>query len=657
MANEEIIQQFKVVDSGATAALSKVDAKIQEVKNHTNELSDSHKKHGKGIDDVGKQLLGLGERHASARHSLMLFSEATGVARGGLMTMAHSMGMLGPAAGAALGGFILLKEGLEAQAEEAAKAREKYDQLREAWLKFQEVRKEKAEVLEFGEEGAQSNKEQLAADAVKHAAQRQLNELENERSTDYNKKSVLGKGMEHASFFIDQMKSFFSGESEDEYNARIANEKENLKGQIGRASAGENVSDKDKQQHKKWMEITKETQQDMNKLEIQNAYAKGENLEIIEKQVEALHKQVQEHKEIAKHEKDAVILAAMKKQIQSEEMALAQKYNERDEKYHQRGAQLRELGRPGAFSSAYEKAKYAENEKFQNEMDKMESRPLSDQKKLKEKHEESLAKIELDRKDELMTRSAEIDAQKLRNEGKNFEAEKTLLEAHFRELGDKHKGDVEQQKMDEAAYNAQLEKLTIEHNNEEAQFTANNRAEMLRLKGDSYEAERVQLDEWLREEKEKHVGHEEELKALYDKRKGDIDRREKEARVETLAGYNIQLQSALHGHGVGSVLTMQEEHRKKLEEIKNSAHPEDAKLENQAYKARIDRMKHESDLEMQSKKTVGFMDLSSGWESFAAALNKSPKEQEQLAEAKETNQLLGRIESALSKSADATMVQ
>lgn len=652
---DEIIQRFRVIDSGATAALEKIDSKINEVKESTAQLDKHTKKGGDAFVEMGKKMVGLGEHHLSARHAIKLFSEATDIGRGGIMTMIHSMGMLGPAVGGALGGFILLKEMLESQAEEAAKAKERYDQLSESVRKYRELRKEKAEVLEYGAQGAEAGKEQLAADDLKHAAQKRLNLLETGHSANYGSKGSGGKAAEFVGFFWDQMKSVFTGESEEDYKGRMENEKSDLRTAIGQMNATEKQTQGDKDKYKRWNEINKDSQKELNVLEIKSTYARGENLDILEEQFAVLHKQVQEHKEIAKHETDAVAKAEMLKQIQSEEIALANKYNERDDKYYARGVLMRQSKAPGAFATGEEKAKFGEETRFAAEMHESEKAGINTES-IKKRHEENLAKIELERKDQLMMESTAIDAQKLKNQGKTYEAELAMADARARERGDKHKGDIEQQKMDEEAYKAEIEKITIDHDNQEAAFLASNREEILRLKGDAYGAERTQLDEWLREEKEKHVGHEEELKALYAKKSADINRRETEERTKVLGGYRVELTAALMGQGAGSVLRMQQEHAEKQSEYLRTGHQDYATAENEAYEAKIRRMKHESDLELSSKNKVGFMDIGGAWESFASGLNKNPKEQEQLNEMKTTNQILGRIEQTFGK-AQGELVQ
>ncbi len=125
MANEdEIIQQFKVIDSGATAALGAIDAKIQQVKTSTTSLSAAHQNHGNTIKHVGEHAQHLGGHLNHTRHQMMLFSEATGASRQGLMTMMHSMHSIGGSVGIAVGAFIILKEAVSTYREELKKAQE-----------------------------------------------------------------------------------------------------------------------------------------------------------------------------------------------------------------------------------------------------------------------------------------------------------------------------------------------------------------------------------------------------------------------------------------------------------------------------------------------------------------------------------------------------
>src|ERR1700685_4472440 len=144
MANEdEIIQQFKVVDAGATAALGKIAASTKEVSKATHEADGASGKHGEGVEKLGKQLVGLGHHHTSARHAVRLFAEATGVGTGGIMTLVHSMGMMGPELGGAVGGFIRLKQAMDAEAEAAKAAKDHTDALIESVMKYTEARKER----------------------------------------------------------------------------------------------------------------------------------------------------------------------------------------------------------------------------------------------------------------------------------------------------------------------------------------------------------------------------------------------------------------------------------------------------------------------------------------------------------------------------------
>ena len=649
MAEEEIIQKFKVVDAGATAALGAIDEKIQDVKSSTTGLDASTRAHGEANKKAGEHVKEHGSHLGHTRHALRLFAEATGASSGELMTMFHSITTLGPALGVALGAFILLKSALESQAEAAEKAKEHYDQLSEAVRKYQEARKEKANVLEYGEQGAAAHKEQLDADAEMKAAQKRLNELNTGRSANYGSKSVGGKSLEFIGMFVEQFKSVFSGETEGEFGERRESEKGDLAGAIGRMGATEKDTQRDKDKYKGWNDTTRETQIEMNKLDIQSTYARGENLEIIEKQVEALHKQVQAHKEIAKHLTEDVAQEEMKKQIQTEEMALAAKYNERDDKFRERAIKSNDaLHAPSVFGSAERKATFAEDKRYEAEKFEADKAGINTEA-ITFRHEQAIKKIKMDAAREITNEQVSIHAQQLRNEGNSFEAEKEMAENHYKEILEKHTGNSKLQKLDLEQYNADVEKLTIAHNNEIAAYTSELTEEAQRIKGDQYGSERTALEEWHRKELEMHKDQAEQINKLYAQKSGDINRREKDERAKTLGGYQVERMAALMGQGVGGVLKMQQEHGEKQAEYARTGHTDYAQAEEAAYEAKIRRMKHESDLELSSKKGVGFMDVSSGWETFAASLGKSPKEQEQLNELKNTNVLLTRIDASLAK--------
>ena len=641
---DEIIQQFKVVDAGATAALGNIDEKIQDVKSSTTQLDAATKSHGEATKKAGEHVAAHSAHLGHARHAIRLFSEATGASSGELMTMFHSVSMLGPALGVALGAFILMKSALESQAEAAAKAKEHYDQLADAVRKYQEARKEKSEVLEYGQQGAEANKEQLAADAQKRAAQKRLNELNSSRSSNYDSKSAGGKAVEGVGVLWEQIKSVVSGETEAEYKVRVENEKSELRTAIGQTNATEKASQADKDKYKPWNDISKESQSEMNKLEIASTYQRGESLDILEKQFEVLHKQEQAHKAIAKNEKDEVALAEMKKQIQSDSMAVAAKYNEIEDKKREREIKTNEaLHAPSVFASNERKATFAEDKKYEAEIHEAEKAGIATEA-ITFRHERAIAKIKMDEQREITNEEVSIKAQQLRNNGQTFDAELAMAANHYSEMLEKHTSNSKMQKLDLEQYNADVNKLNIAHNNEVSAYTSELTEESMRIKGDQYGSERVALQEWHRKELEMHQDQAVQINKLYAQKTNDINRREKEEREKTLGGYQVERMAALMGQGVGSVLKMQQEHGEKQAEYKRTGHNDYAQAEEAAYEAKIARMKHESDLELGSKKSVGFMDLSSGWESFASSLNKNPKEQEQLNEMKSTNQILREIQ-------------
>lgn len=655
---DEIVQRFRVVDDGATSTLGGIDAKIKDVKASTKAVADETKKHSEAMNEGRHkaQLFGIGMD--KMQHISRLLQETMGSTGRAIMGVVYPMMMFGPAVGIAAGAFTLLKETLSEQAEAAQKAKEKYEALIEAARKFQEQRKVRAETYELGEKGKEAQDEERADNAAKMAGGKRLKELREGRTSGYASKSTAGKFGEHLDFFWEQAKSVFSGETEEEWKARIEGEKGELEAQNNRMRIQEETARKNKEEKfKPWNDINKEANKALNKIEIQSSYARGENLDLLQKQFDILHGQVQAHKEIAKHEMDEVAKSEMQKEIQAEELALANKYNQLDDKRFEREQKLNQIkNSPGAFSTAEQKAKFSENAKYENEV--REAQKIdADIGQIAQRHKDNLLKITMDAADQIMMAKAEVNAQELRNDGKKFDAERAIAEAHYKDAFDKHKGDAANQLIDKEKLAADLNKIAIDENNDEKAFTASNRADILRLKGDSYAAERVQLEEWLRSEKEKHVDHEDELQALYSKKAADINWREKQERTKTLGGYAAELATAVLGQGAGSALKMQQDHAAKQAEILHGAHPEDAALDEQAYEAKVRRMKHESDLELLGKKTVGFSDIGGAWESFAAGLNKNPKEQEQLNEMKTTNSILTRIADSFGKGATGEIVE
>lgn len=635
--SDEIVQRFKVENGDAVEKLSKHDAALKKIELSTKQLGKSHSEHGSSLEKLGKQFVGLEGHHGSLRHAMRLVSEATGVNVQGMTTLSHSMGMLGPIAGAAAAGFIMVRQQAEAMNESIQKSKEKYEQLAEAVKKYDEERKARGKVFEFGEEGAKALGEEDASDAQMRAAQARLNELRSGKSKDYGSKSWLGRRFEDAGRFGMRIFGMTTHEGEE-------NEADQLQGAINRQRARQEAARKEAEKNKEWNDIEKNDRSKLTEINAQQVYARGTNLKLMEEELGILDKQLDAKIAMQNAELDPVRKEALGKEVDKAQVEYARKKIELEDKRIERAERLRQITQgPGVFSTSQEKATFAENTRYEKEKREAE-RIGADTSHLKQNHEDALKKIEMDAQSELATQRASIRAQQLRNDGDNFAAEKTMADAHYQEMLIKDYGNKEKLKLDEEQHAAEIQKITIAHNNEVASYTSNLKQESLRIKGDQYGSEREALEEWQRKELELHKDQADQIRALHDQRAADITRREKEERTQILGGYATEVTGATLGHGAAGVQRMLLEHQAKQREYARTGQGDYAAAENQAFQARISRMKLESDMELSSKNRVGFMDVAGGWESFASSLNQNPMQQMQLNEQKATNQILREIQ-------------
>lgn len=642
MANEdEILIQFKGVDAGATVAAQKTAKAINDVKDATQQGKKSHDEHGNAAKQLADKMLGLEHRHVSARHAVKLFSEATDIGRGSIMTMSHSVAMLGPALGTALGAFLLFKEAMKEEAEAAAKAKEKTDELAESVRKFREERKEKDTVFQYGEEGAKSHAEETASRKTIESLRSRLREAETGQSKNFETKSFGGKIWEQmgkaASDLMDEVTGSHGNESEEA--------KSQLRMQIAQMEANEKASKAQAERYKRYQDAMRPAKEAMQEAEMHTAQHGGSAADFKEK-IDAQKMMIANLEELTKKAETNAEKEELGNKIKEEEIKLQRLRTEASNKYFADRQKMEKMEGPGVFATKQEKATFAENQRY--DVEKREAGQMQklgfdvDTKALEQKHADEIKKIKMDADNELLMKRAGIQAQQLRNDGDNFAAEKALADAHYKEMMSKDTGNKEMQTLDTEQHNADIQKLTIAHNNEIASYTSNLTQESLRIKGDQFGAEREALQEWQRKELEMHKDQADQIKSVHAQKLADINDREKEHHKEVMFGFKNELINATLGSGVANVASMFEEHRKKQRDKTLTA--EEKAAEQQAFDAKIHRMRTESDAEMQGKNKVGFMDLSSAWESFSSSLNRDPMAQKQYEEQKMTNDLLRSID-------------
>lgn len=640
MSDEEIIQRFKVESGNSVSELGKVDNALKQISNSTNALKKHQEEHGSTLQKLGKEFVGLGHHHASLRHGIRLLAESTGLGSQSMMTFAHSTGMLGPVAGAGVAAIIALKTAWDAHNEAIQKAYEGYDQAVDRVREFDKERNKTAMRSEYGERGMKAQDELEAAEKAINAAK----VLRDKASGDIH-------GNE--SGYIARIISFYGGAwRQSGADARMEGE---ASATINREQARITAINAELERQKKYQDAVKPAQDAMRSAETELA---GGKMQIgMQDKIEAQEQLIAAMEKLKAEEKDKVVKKEYEIELDKQQNELIKMRLDLKEGEYQRQQKLFELtNHPGAFATGQERSTFAENKRYgaaRHEALK-ELNAAGDPTKifpvmeaLEKEHNENLKKIQMDSASELATQRASINAQNLRNQGDNFGAEMTMADAHHQEMLVKDFGNEEKLKLDREQYNAEIQKLTIAHHNEIESYTSNLRSESLRIKGDQYGAEREALEEWQRKELELHKDQASEIRALHDQRAQDITRREKEERSQILGGYATEVTAATLGNGAAGVQRMLLEHQSKQREYARTGQGDYAAAENQAFEARIHRMRLDSDMELSGKRGVGFMDLAGGWDQFASSLNKNPMEEKQLAEQQAANALLNSIDRKL----------
>ena len=194
------------------------------------------------------------------------------------------------------------------------------------------------------------------------------------------------------------------------------------------------------------------------------------------------------------------------------------------------------------------------------------------------------------------------------------------------------------------------EKELKEFESNKLSFAAQMREETLRIKGDSFSAEKEQLEEWHRKELLEHRDQADKINALYGVKLADLQRRRGQQFADTMQGYQNQITGATLGSAMAQIQGMQYEHEKKQAEYARMNTPEakaEATLENQAYAARIHEMQREGAHKLLGEQKVGFMEAGGAWEAFSRGLNQDPFKMEQRAREIEANNLLTSIDKKL----------
>ena len=641
MAGEdEIIQKWRIVDAGAVQTLTNIDKQIQATRTSTASLNTTVQEHGGQITKLGEKMVGLGERHMNARHAVMLFSEATGVGRGGIMTLMRSMMMMGPVVGAAIGGFILFKQAMDAEAEAAQKSAEKHKELAEAVQEFNNKRKESAKVFEFGKEGAEAGKEEAAARKVIDDNNRRIQELTTTPS-DPRKMGFLRTAMDWWGL------PGVSGTKKDlEHGDPAAlREKQALEEENTRIAQVQKLAEAEKERHKKYQAELLPAQDSVAAAERKIAEGRGLDLKASQEMIDAHDKLIRSLKRLEATEKEAPEKRKLHVELEKEEVEQIKRRNEQKDKEYERKIKLANIiNAPGVFATPRQKAESAENKSYDAEKHEAE-RIGGDVEAITRRHNDRMTQIANEEKSATNTRRAAIDALVLQNKGQHYQAELGRAEAHWKSERASHEGNVDAQKLDDDMYAAEKDKIMQDHINQNVNNLERMNVETLRLKGDNFEAEREQLKNELKAQLKLHADQADDIKALKKLKGEDIDRRQSEDRTKVLGGYHAELISATMGSGAGRLDRMQQEHEAKQAEYKRTGETDKAQAENAAYQAQIHRMKIESDAKQQGH--VGFMEAGSAWDTFAASLNKNPMEAMHLQEEKTTNAILTRMDAKM----------
>ena len=206
------------------------------------------------------------------------------------------------------------------------------------------------------------------------------------------------------------------------------------------------------------------------------------------------------------------------------------------------------------------------------------------------------------------------------------------------------------QLLDKQEFNAQYAALVIKEKDEELSMTAQVKETMANVRGNQFEAERIQLAEWQRKELEMHKDQADKINEIYKLKGSDITRRQGQQFADTMQGYQNQITSATMGSAMAQIQGMQYEHEKKQAEYARVNTPEakaEAAMENQAYAARIHEMQRESSHKLMGEQKVGFMDAGGAWEAFSRSLNQDPFKMEQRDLEIKANELLTSIDQKL----------
>ena len=659
MSDEEIVQRFKVEAGNSVEQLGKVDAATKKIAESTKHLKDKHEEHGNSVEKLGKQMLGLEHHHVSARHAMHLLAETTGINTHGIMSLSHSFGMLGPAVGAAAGLMMLMKEAIDQEAEAAQKAKEKTDSLRESVSKYIEARREKNETYEYGKEGSEQIKEANAARATADSIRQRIKESETGKSQGYGLKTLPGQlseqvgkeGWSQLLGLIPGIGPLLEGGASMHRLSGEERSRNELSGQLGAKNADQAASEAQATRHKRYQEALDPAQDAMREAEMHAAQHGGSASDFKEK-ISAQKQMIEGLRELAKGAESEAEKKELSIKVDEEELRLQHLRTEAMNKYYTDRIKFEQMSnRPGVFATGAEKGIFSENNRYESEKHEAEQmKKLGfdvDTKALAARHADELKKIAMDANLEITQRQSAIHVEQLRNTGDTYTAELEMASAHYQQMLTKDTGNKTLQELDEEQYNTDIAKLTIQHNNEVASYTANLREESLRIKGDQYGAERDALEEWQRKELEAHKDQAAQIIAVHDQRAADITRREKEEHSKILGGYAVELTGAVLGGGAAGVQRMMLEHNEKQAEYKRTGHADYAAAEQSAYEAKINRMKIESDAGLSSKNRVGFSDIGGAWESFASSLNQNPMQQMQLNEAKATNAILTGIQQDL----------
>jgi hypothetical protein len=187
-------------------------------------------------------------------------------------------------------------------------------------------------------------------------------------------------------------------------------------------------------------------------------------------------------------------------------------------------------------------------------------------------------------------------------------------------------------------YRAQADQESLDHNkalkslrDEEKVFRLTADAEMLRLKGDTYGAEKKHLEVWLEQEKQAHIGQAAALKRIDEERAAkaaEIERKHQEQKADTMEKYNLEIIRAQKGGGMESFEKLKYDREKEIKELRREGRNEEANLAEQSEGETIKRMGIEAQRSLMGKKQVGFTDITSGWASFASSMNTNPDERE-----------------------------